>query len=57
MDQDANEAREARRAAYRARERIKASRAFDRYLGDLYGEIFDERYRTSLHHDPQEDEE
>lgn len=37
-------ARDARRAAYRARERARASRAFDRYLADAYGDVFEERY-------------
>jgi hypothetical protein len=42
--------RDARRAAYRAKERARVSRAFDRYLADTYGDAFDERYGTQLHH-------
>jgi hypothetical protein len=37
-------ARDARRAAYKARERARVSRAFDSYLTDLYGQVFEERY-------------
>lgn len=39
-------ARDARRAAYKARERIRISRAFDSFMCDLYGEVFEERYGT-----------
>jgi hypothetical protein len=37
-------ARDARRAAYRAKERARVTRAFDSYMTDLYGEVFEERY-------------
>jgi hypothetical protein len=37
-------ARDARRAAYRAKERARVSRAFDSYMTDLYGDLFEERY-------------
>jgi hypothetical protein len=36
--------RDARRAAYRAKERNRVSRAFDSYMTDLYGDLFEERY-------------
>ena len=37
-------ARERRRTAYRTRERVRISRAFDSFMADLYGEVFEERY-------------
>jgi hypothetical protein len=37
-------ARDARRAAYKARERRRVAQAFDRYLADVYGDVFEERY-------------
>jgi hypothetical protein len=36
--------RDARRAAYRERERRRVGRAFDSYMQDLYGDLFEERY-------------